>query len=275
MKTQILLLLTLAVASATWAQSAAPAPQASPPSATATLQTVVIEVKDTSGAPVPGAPVRLAPVPDPMPETMQTDNKGQLILQVQSGRYSMVISMPGFSMNKAQFDVAPGNRPQTVPVTLQIAPTGSGFVQPAPDPNVIVLTVAPFNDKFLISKEVLDGLPKKSVVLHNPHSNADEEYQGVLLADLLTKYGAPLGKELRGAFLSCYVLAVGADGYSAVYSLAELDPSFHPGDVIIADSMDGKPLDAHTGPFRLVSTEDKRPARGVRNLVAIELKAAQ
>jgi hypothetical protein len=187
----------------------------------------------------------------------------------------MVVSIPGFSVRKAHFDVAPGNGPQTVPVTLQIAPTGSGFVQPAPDPNVIILTVAPFNGKFSITKEVLNGLPKKSVVLHNPHSNAEEKYEGVLLADLLTKYGAPLGNELRGGFLSYYVLAVGADGYSVVYSLAEIDPSFHPGDVIIADSMDGKPLDTHTGPFRLVSTEDKRPARGVRNLITIELIAAQ
>jgi hypothetical protein len=36
--------------------------------------------------------------------------------------------------------------------------------------------------------------------------------------------------------------------------------------------MDGKPLDAHSGPFKLVVSEDKRPARSVRNLVSIELK---
>jgi hypothetical protein len=89
---------------------------------------------------------------------------------------------------------------------------------------------------------------------------------------LLAKYGAPLGKDLRGAALANYVLATGADGYRVVYSLAEVDPSFHPGDVIVADTMDGKPLDARTGPFRLVSTEDKRPARGVRNLVSLEVK---
>ena len=29
------------------------------------------------------------------------------------------------------------------------------------------------------------------------------------------------------------------------------------------------------GPLRLVSTEDKRPARGVRNLVRIEVKVAE
>ena len=34
-------------------------------------------------------------------------------------------------------------------------------------------------------------------------------------------------------------------------------------------------LDARSGPFKLVVTEDKRPARGVRNLVVIEVKGAQ
>ncbi len=36
--------------------------------------------------------------------------------------------------------------------------------------------------------------------------------------------------------------------------------------------MDAKPLDAHSGPFKLVVTEDKRLARSVRNLITIELK---
>jgi hypothetical protein len=39
--------------------------------------------------------------------------------------------------------------------------------------------------------------------------------------------------------------------------------------------MNGQSLDAHSGPFRLVVTEDKRPARSVRNLASIELKEAQ
>jgi len=38
--------------------------------------------------------------------------------------------------------------------------------------------------------------------------------------------------------------------------------------------MDGKALDPHNGPFKLVVTEDKRPARSVRNLVQIEMKTA-
>ena len=43
----------------------------------------------------------------------------------------------------------------------------------------------------------------------------------------------------------------------------------------MADKMNGKPLDAHNGPLMLVVSEDKRPARWVRNLVSIDLSAAR
>lgn len=114
----------------------------------------------------------------------------------------------------------------------------------------------------------LQDMTRKTVAVHDPHSNQDEKYEGVELAGLLRWYGAPAGKQLRGAALADYVVATGSDGYKAVFSLAEIDPSFHPGDVLVADTMDGKPLDAHTGPFRLVATKDQRSARTVRNLVS-------
>jgi hypothetical protein len=44
----------------------------------------------------------------------------------------------------------------------------------------------------------------------------------------------------------------------------------HAGDVIVALTLDGKPL-TEDGAFKLVSTEDKRPARWVRNLMALTL----
>ena len=121
----------------------------------------------------------------------------------------------------------------------------------------------------------LKALPHTSVTFHNPHTNADETYSGVRLADLLRKIGAPLGPDLHGTALANYVIGTGSDGYKAVLALGEVDSSFHPGEVIVADTMDGKPLDAHNGPLKLVVTEDKRPARAVRNLVSIELKSAQ
>jgi hypothetical protein len=126
-----------------------------------------------------------------------------------------------------------------------------------------------------VSLDALKSLPHKTVTVHDPHENANETYSGVLLIDLLKQVGAPVGKDVRGKSLAEYVVATGSDGYKAVLALAEVEPDFHPGDVLVADTMNGKPLDARTGPFRLVVSDDKRPARSVRNLVSLELKAAE
>jgi len=165
-------------------------------------------------------------------------------------------------------------QPQETTAPPTQTPPASSAKRQVSGPDAVWLSISPNQQHVVLTAADLKQLPRKTNVVHNPDSNTDERYEGVLLADLLTKYGAPLGKDLRGPALANYVVATGADGYKVVYSLAELDPSFHPGDVIIADTMEGKPLDAHTGPFRLVSTEDKRPARGVRNLVSIELRSA-
>ena|SRR5215467_10456846 len=121
----------------------------------------------------------------------------------------------------------------------------------------------------------LKAMPHLTVTIHNSRTNADATYSGVRVADLLTKVGAPLGNDLRGNALANYIVATGSDGYQAVIALGEVDPAFHPGEVLVADSMNGKPLDEHNGPLKLVVTEDKRPARSVRNLTTIELKSVQ
>jgi len=149
--------------------------------------------------------------------------------------------------------------------------------QPAPSASQtsdLVLT-ATSHEPLRLNATELKALPHIAVTFHNTHSNADETYSGVRLADLLAKLGAPLGDALRGKALANYVVASGSDGYKSVLALGEIDPSFHPGEVIVADGIDGKPLDVHNGPFKLVVTEDKRPARSVRNLISIELRSAQ
>ena len=144
---------------------------------------------------------------------------------------------------------------------------------PAASKNALRVSASPDHDPITVSVVDLRALPHITVTIHNSHTNADETYSGVRVADLLGKLGAPLGNTLRGEALSKYIVATGSDGYRAVLAFAEVDPSFHPGEVIVSDTMDDKLLDEHSGPFKLVVTEDKRPARSVRNLVSIELKS--
>jgi hypothetical protein len=97
---------------------------------------------------------------------------------------------------------------------------------------------------------------------------------GAALIDVLTAAGAPHGDALRGASLALYVRVSAADGYRAVFALAELDSGFRDLIPIITNHCDGAPLDAKDGPFRLVVPGEKRPARWVRQVTAIDLLRA-
>jgi hypothetical protein len=137
---------------------------------------------------------------------------------------------------------------------------------PVPSDHLVIHT---FEGKTLIlSPQELAGLPHKTITVFNEHSNANETYSGVPLADLLGKVGVPLGEKVRGRLFLIGIVAMGTDNYAVLYSLAEIDPSIHTGDVIVADMMNGQKLSSD-GAFKMVSTEEKRPARWVRNLASI------
>jgi Oxidoreductase molybdopterin binding domain len=133
------------------------------------------------------------------------------------------------------------------------------------------LTIRTYEGKTLtLSPNELAALPHKSVVVFNAHNKANETYSGVPLADLLSKAGVPLGESVRGKLFMTGIVAEGTDNYGVLYSLAEVDPSIHTGDVIVADMLDGKKLEKD-GAFKMVSSEERRPARWVRNLTAISV----
>jgi len=232
---------------------------------------VVIAVTDPSGAPVPSAKIRIIPAPDAAPK-MQKDSKGRLALDMKPGQYALFVEEQGFKNVVMHFEVRASKDVQTIPVSLQLE-HGSG-IEVLSSKDDLRLLAYPYHDPVGMSPAALKAMPHVSVTIHNPHTNADESYSGVRLADLLSKLGAPLGNELHGVALDNYIIASGTDGYRAVFSLAEIDPAFHPGEVIVADTQDGKPLDEHSGPWKLVVTEDKRPARCVRNLTTIEVRTS-
>ena len=93
--------------------------------------------------------------------------------------------------------------------------------------------------------------------------------------DLLAPLGVPHGENMMGPKVAKYVVATGSDSYKRVLSLGEVDPAFHPGMVLVADTLDGQPLGTKTGPFRLVVSEDRNQTRGVWGLVAIDVKQVE
>ena len=115
----------------------------------------------------------------------------------------------------------------------------------------------------------LKTMPRTTVTVSE--EGREVKYDGVLVGEVLKRAGAPLGRDLSGPAVATYVLAKAKDGYQVVFSLPELDPAFTPNDIIIADTIDGKPLFEYQGPFRSVAPHDKRGARSIRMLQSIDV----
>ena len=120
----------------------------------------------------------------------------------------------------------------------------------------------------------LKNMARLSVDVQNAHTKAAEHYEGVRLSDLLTKAGVQLGEKLRGRALATYVVVQASDGYAVVYSIAEIDPAINDNRIILADTLNGKPLGEHEGPFKIVAPGEKRPARWVRMVNALRVESA-
>jgi hypothetical protein len=166
------------------------------------------------------------------------------------------------------------NQPQTVPATsagsMKSMDNMGGMNHMAVPSGPLKLS---FGDKSAEwTPATLAALPHKTLTVYNEHVKASQTYTGVPLIDLLVQLGLPAkqhGKDMR-----LYLVAEGADGYEAVYSVAEINPDVHDAIVMVADTLDGKSL-AESGPLQLVANGEKRPARWVRNLVAVRVLTAQ
>src|SRR5215469_9906948 len=100
-----------------------------------------------------------------------------------------------------------------------------------------------------LSADDLKHLPRTTLKTVNPHSQKSETYEGVSLHELLHRAGVPEGENLRGPAMTTYVVAEASDGYRVVFSVAELDPGIADSEVLVADTLDGAPLDPRHGPF--------------------------
>jgi hypothetical protein len=163
-----------------------------------------------------------------------------------------------------------------LPVQAQAAPK-TGVMEehqhvPAPPSTSLTLTVDGKATTLTVAE--LQAMPQKTVSVHNEHTKADETYSGVLLGDLLAKYGFPVDKTTHQKMLRSYLVAEGTDKYWVLYSVTEIEGSEHDGSVVVATSMNGKPL-GEDGQFKLVDSADKKPQRWVRNLTAITVKSAE
>lgn len=116
---------------------------------------------------------------------------------------------------------------------------------------------------------------KRTTVTLNDRDGKVHQYTGASMQEILEKAGVTTGKQLRGRNLTKYLLAKCADGYEVLFSLAELDSSFTDRTVILADVLDGGPLPAGKGPFRLVVPGEKKPARSSFQVTELVIRFAK
>lgn len=135
-------------------------------------------------------------------------------------------------------------RPLTIVGTLLLA--GGSAIAAQQTPPSVTVTGAVTEPLTLTSAE-LAAMPRATVTTTS--DGIATTYEGVWLADVLKKAGAPLGAGTHGAALSTYVLASASDGYQVVFSLAELDPNMSHGQFLLADKANGKPCSAKPARF--------------------------
>jgi DMSO/TMAO reductase YedYZ molybdopterin-dependent catalytic subunit len=109
----------------------------------------------------------------------------------------------------------------------------------------------------------------RTTINANLHNGEPARFEGVTLRELLTRAGVPA--ELRSGDLTRYMVVDAADGYRALFALAELDPAFRETLPILADTQNGQPLDAQYGPVQVIVPGEARHARWVRQVTCLRL----
>jgi len=153
---------------------------------------------------------------------------------------------------------ATAQSPNVDPVMNPAASGGASLSLRGPDGKTASLSAAQLHDMRRVSVTTLYG--------------AHRTYEGVPLTDLLELVGGPSDVRLHLAAFEQMVLVKAPDGFFMPLSIAETSKAWGKGVVIIADQVDGKPLDEKEGPYRLVFGADAKSHRSVKHVSEIELR---
>lgn len=124
------------------------------------------------------------------------------------------------------------------------------------------------------TRAALEALPQEKVPARL-RDGAPFTVSGVSVTALLKAAGLDLSQRVgAGNVVGHALLARAADGYRAVFGLAEVDPHFgHAALMVSWTNADGSPLPERSGPLQLVATGESRPGRWVRQLQSLEVKS--
>jgi len=140
----------------------------------------------------------------------------------------------------------------------------------AAEPQNSIVITGQTNTPVHFGIEELAGLPAIQVktAFHTDRGTNTAFFEGPLLWTVLQKVGA-IDPDKHREQVSQTVIITGRDGYRAVLAIGEISPEFEAKQVILAERMDGKSLDADH--LRVVVPLDKRGGRSVRDVARIEV----
>lgn len=102
------------------------------------------------------------------------------------------------------------------------------------------------------------------------HGAPAVRYRAVRIADVLAAAGRPLDS-LRTGHAGWIVAALARDGYSAIFTAAELDSTLGPSRAWLAFARDDGPLLAEEGPYRLIVPTDRKASRAAHQVVTLRV----
>lgn len=123
-----------------------------------------------------------------------------------------------------------------------------------------------------LSASDLAKLPQK--IVKTTDHGTPVTFQGVLLADVLSKVALPTGEKFHSTAAAYYLIVEAKDGYRAVFAWPELDSGFMDKPVYMVTKREGKPLPEKDGPFEVIAPGEKRNGRWVRQVTAIRVRQA-
>jgi hypothetical protein len=121
----------------------------------------------------------------------------------------------------------------------------------------------------VLSRSEVESLPRVGFDGHF-HDGRPARFAGALLRDVLARAGA-MAEQMRSGDLTRYVVIEAADGYRALFALAELDPAFREAPPLLAYSQDDAPIRDGFGPLQVIVPGDQRQARWVRQVECVRI----
>ena len=142
----------------------------------------------------------------------------------------------------------------------------TALAEPSPASHELVVQRTGRPPRLLSSEHIaaMHAMSQHAAIEHD-----DREWTGPLLWDVLADAGAvDPAKPAEAVRLA--VRVVGADGWTAVFGLAELSPQFAAKPIQLADRMNGAPIPDQG--LRLIVPDEHRGGRSVRDVVRIDIE---